>query len=173
MDSNPKTGVIIWKLSLSRYLVVVLTTKYLLGRQLCKIAKDCRYLTQLCDNLSKWMFLQNFFSWHYFGNFLCFSNKARYCLSIYYLSMFGPMAKLKWNCIIWQPELNRCHPDVAASFRPKTRVWHVLQFMILFTNVDQCLNGLDFLPIPKRAQYLLFTQWLTKKSSDISICSNA
>jgi hypothetical protein len=35
---------------------------------------DCRYLISLCDNLKKWMFLQNFFSWHYFGNVLCFSS---------------------------------------------------------------------------------------------------
>jgi hypothetical protein len=35
---------------------------------------DYRYLTLLCDNLKKRMFLQNFFSWHYFGNLLCFSS---------------------------------------------------------------------------------------------------
>jgi hypothetical protein len=32
---------------------------------------DCRYLTLLCDNMKKRMFLQNFFSWHYLGNLLC------------------------------------------------------------------------------------------------------
>jgi hypothetical protein len=31
---------------------------------------DLRYLMLLCDNLKNRMFLQNFFSWHYFGNFL-------------------------------------------------------------------------------------------------------
>jgi hypothetical protein len=31
---------------------------------------DLPYLTLLCDNLKNGMFLQNFFSWHYFGNFL-------------------------------------------------------------------------------------------------------
>jgi hypothetical protein len=33
---------------------------------------DFRYLTLLCDNLKKRMFLQNFFPWHYFGNLLYF-----------------------------------------------------------------------------------------------------
>jgi hypothetical protein len=35
---------------------------------------DCRYLSLLCDNLKKRMFLQNFFSWHYFGNLSCYSS---------------------------------------------------------------------------------------------------
>jgi hypothetical protein len=35
---------------------------------------DLPYLTLLCDNLKNRMFLQNFFSWHYYGNLLCFSN---------------------------------------------------------------------------------------------------
>jgi hypothetical protein len=35
---------------------------------------DLPYLTLLCDNLKNRMFLQNFFSWPYFGNLLCCSS---------------------------------------------------------------------------------------------------
>jgi hypothetical protein len=49
------------------YVVVFQCTDFLGGL-------DCRYLTLVCDTLKKRMFLQNVFSWHYFGNLLCFSS---------------------------------------------------------------------------------------------------
>jgi hypothetical protein len=54
----------------------------LLGPDVVRVQRqstlDCRYLTLLCDNLKKRMFLKNFFCWHYFGNLLCFSNYAHH-----------------------------------------------------------------------------------------------
>jgi hypothetical protein len=39
---------------------------------------DLPYLTLLCDNLKNRMFLQNFFSWPYFGNLLYCSSYPHY-----------------------------------------------------------------------------------------------
>jgi hypothetical protein len=41
---------------------------------------DLPYLTILCDNLKNRMFLQNFFSWHYFRNLFCFSSYPHHCI---------------------------------------------------------------------------------------------
>jgi hypothetical protein len=51
---------------------------------------DLPYLTLLCDNLKKWMFLQNFFSWHYFGNLLCFSNSRHHSTILQTKQKFMP-----------------------------------------------------------------------------------
>jgi hypothetical protein len=68
---------------------------------------DCRYLTLLCDNLKKWMFLQNFFSWHYFGNLLCFSS---YPLFHSQTNALRPVKK----CIFWPRSL--IVPDIKHLF---------------------------------------------------------
>jgi hypothetical protein len=51
---------------------------------------DLQYLTLLCGNLKKWMFLQNFFSWYYFGNLLCFSNSGHHSTILQTKQKFMP-----------------------------------------------------------------------------------
>jgi hypothetical protein len=49
-----------------------------------KSTLDCRQLTLLCDNLKRWKCVQNFFSWHYFGNLLCFSSYPHHSTILHY-----------------------------------------------------------------------------------------
>jgi hypothetical protein len=62
-----------------------------------KSTQDCRYLTLLCDNLKQWMFLQNFFSWHYFGEFVMFFQlSTSFHYSLYrHLALFHSQRKIR------------------------------------------------------------------------------
>jgi hypothetical protein len=53
-------------------LTPMIDIRALIGESHRKSTIYCRYLTILCDNLKKRMFLQNFFSWHNFRNFVMF-----------------------------------------------------------------------------------------------------